>query len=87
MGLILTFLLLCLLCPKFYIFHVISDSNDLILQKMKLRQGIKVSESLYYPSLSVATSDISWRLGVAKVEMSVWGVDEDGASKVFLFKK
>jgi len=38
---------------------------------MKLRQGIKVSESLYYPSLSVATSDISWGLGVAKVEMSV----------------
>ena len=60
--------------------YLISDSNDLILQKMKLRQGIKIPESLYYPSLSVAASDISWGLGVTKVEMSVWGVDEDGAS-------
>ena len=51
--------------------YLISESNDLILQKMKLRQGIKVPESLYYPSLSVAASDISWGLGVTKVEMSV----------------
>ena len=60
--------------------YLISDSNDLILQKRKLRQRIKVAESLYFPPLSVATSDISWGLRVAKVEMSVWGVDEHGAS-------
>ena len=51
--------------------YLISDSNDLILQKRKLRQRIKVAESLYFPPLSVATSDISWGLRVAKVEMSV----------------
>lgn len=54
-----------------YYFMSLWDSDDLILQKRKSEAGVKVAESCYFQPLSVATSDISLPVRVAKVRMCV----------------